>query len=305
MTFSEVPVYNVIPKLGESSSTETVENDCNTLLLSTQQPETSAVPASASGITTVPTPRSCKDTVLPELEINGEKIVQYNKEHKFNSKIFSKTFTTKGGSFKHWTTDDCVTIPEGAIPPEDEWEIQGQVVTSVDEYASMLQHEQERFVSAIMDYAVVIKGEKVKHKNFRKPVTIVVYHTARSTKIKSIRVLCLDDDNNTVEVPLRQKDNSKTKNKDFNCIIFEDHVKIFTVHFSKYVVAATTPNGSPFEQNIIGIDVVVYGKINTDSKKKNPYRVMLEACLWLNLENNAQTLPSYTEVYIFDNVIRE
>ena len=287
---------NVSPALGEPSFTETVEPNRTTLLISTQQ-QTTAVPASASGVTTVPTPRSCKGTESHVIEINGEMIVRHNKEHKFNSKTFSKSFTTLGGTFKHWTTDDCVNIPEGAIPPDDEWVIQGEVVTSVDEYASMLPHEHERFVSTIMDYAVVINGEKAKHKNFRKPVTIIVHHTARSTKIKDIRVLCLDDDNNTIEVPKRHKDLSKT-NKDFNCIIFDDYVKIFTVHFSKYVVAATTPNGIPVEQNIIGIDVLVYGKIHTDSSKRNPYRVMLETYLWINMENNAQTLPGYIEVCV-------
>ena len=233
-------------------------------------------------------------------EVTECKIRRHLEAHPFDSQPFIKIFSSKGGKLKHWSTDDSLLVPEGAIPDGEVWKIRSQVITSLEAYAYRLLDERIRFVSCIWNSERVDNNCKEKNESrFSRPVVITIHHTVpmrqrlRSNK-GTIGVLCFTDENAVHPV----SEHSDGSMQDSYFIPYEDYVEVHTTHFSKYVVISTSPDGEPSQQilNISDVQLFVYGKIEQMNVKRKLYQTHLEVYLLVSMENNSQMLPGMTKV---------
>ena len=155
----------------------------------------------------------------------------------YNSEFFYGSYTSEGGKLSHWTSDDFLDIPPGAIPEGESWEICGKIHTSLDKFKdAILKGEMKQFRSCVLEYRIK-NGPKEDNQKFLKPIIINIRHSVTDvTARNNLRVFCIEDDGQTIEI-VKLTDQLGDSMPWFE--LCDDFLKIFTYHFCHYTCVCT------------------------------------------------------------------
>ena len=237
----------------------------------------------------------CQSTMLrPSVSNEVERLLK-DCSYEYDSEYFSKSFTQDGGELRHWTTDDYLEIPTGAVPDGQEWEIQDKIHTSLDKFDNVfLKGERKQFRSCVLEYGIKNGPLHNNDRQFLKRVVINIRHsvTDRLTANK-LRVFCLEDDDQVIEI--FQHTNSSGRNPWFE--LHDDFLRIHTYHFCKYTCVCTDTENKV--KDIQYFTATLYGKITRIFNENAKYEADLSFALWAQTKDGVGNLPEFREVIAF------
>ena len=220
-----------------------------------------------------------------------KKLLKYS-SCQYDSEYFSDTFTCKGGELRHWTSDDFLEIPPGAVPEGEEWEVQGKIHTSLDKFDDVfLKGERKQFRSCVLEYCIK-NGPLSKTKQFLTRVVINIRHSvADKSATDGLRVFCLEDDNQVVEI-FKMTHNLSGDDPWFE--LHEGFLQIHTYHFCKYTCVCTASNNQT--SDIQYFIATLYGKVTRVPDETSSYIADLSFALWAHVKDGVEKLPEFSEV---------
>ena len=239
-------------------------------------------------------PAQCQLTLFrPSLSDEINKLLK-NYGYEYDSEYFSKVFSWNGGELRNWITDDYLEIPRGAIPEGQEWEIQCKIHTCLDKFDNIfLKGERKQFRSCVLEY--VIKDELLcnAEKQFLTRVVINLRHSvADECARNTLRVFCLEDDNQVIEIFQQHKIWGRDPWFEF----YEDFLRIHTYHFCKFTcVCVGTENEI---RDIQYFTASLYGKITRVFNENTMYVADLSFALWAHTKDGVECLPEFRNSYI-------
>ena len=235
-------------------------------------------------------------TCHPSISEEVKKLLK-NSSCQYDSEYFSDIFTCKGGELRHWTTDDYLEIPPGAVPEDQDWEVQGKIHTSLDNFVDVfLKGETKQFRSCVLEYCIKNSPSNEK-RQFLTRVIINIRHSVTDQCARdNLRVFCLEDDNQVIEI-FKQTHNLAASDPWFE--LHEDFLRIHTFHFCKYTCVCTASND--LTRDIQYFIATLYGKVTRVPDENSKYIADLSFALWAHVEDGVEKLPEFREVTIICN----
>lgn len=218
-----------------------------------------------------------------------------------------------------WNTDDKLTLPPEAISKHEKYRVCYKCDTSFHDYDKHLGGA--KVLSCIVVFHLHT-GQQVPF-TFQSAVRITVYHTALNDNDKKLlRVICIDDDDKVSEVPpcpptmlnavIKLVDGCSWQSVIPDATLpfyvnFEDHVDIYSNHFSRYV-CCQKGHGQEYPSMLTASIYITADVISIQTKNRITVRVSMGThndLAMLRPVNEVHSLCFLTHTsYLFCNLMR-